>query len=101
MQLNLFETALAAALSAALTAPSSALSPIVGLRVRMPRGCQVCGSYVGTIGSSCGSHAARLTCECCIHRGWLGARETAFVIKIVSTFGCPITPIVVREWRHV
>jgi hypothetical protein len=83
LQLDLFEA----------TPPSS---PLIGQHVRLSRTCR-CGSNVATIGSSAGPHAARLRCsECGIHRGWMGSREVAFVTKIVSTFGCPATPIVIR-----
>jgi len=83
------------------SAPSSALSPIVGLKVRMPQRCR-CGSHIATIGSSSGPHEHRLDCaRCGTWCRWLGARDAAFITKIASTFGCPTTPIVVREWRHV
>jgi len=101
MQLDLFRTPSPSS-SAAITATSPALSLVIGLKVRMPRGCRACGDHVAIIGSSAGPHAARLTCsECGIHMGWLSARETAFITKIATTFGCPTTPIVVREWRHI
>jgi len=83
------------------SAPSSALSPIVGLKVRMPQRCR-CGSHIATIGSSSGPHEHRLDCaRCGTWCRWLGARDAAFITKIASTFGCPTTPIVVHEWRHV
>jgi hypothetical protein len=101
MQLDLFPSPSPPS-SSALTAPSSALSPIIEFWVQMPRGCRACGSNVAIVGSSCGPHAARLTCtECGIHAGWMGAREVAFITKIATTFGRPTTPIVAREWRHV
>jgi len=96
LQLDFFESS-----SSPPSAPSSIL-PIIGLRVQTSQDCRACGSNVATIGSSAGPHAARLNCsECGIHRGWMSAREAAFIAKIVSMFGCPTTPIVVREWRHV
>jgi hypothetical protein len=86
--------------SAALTTTSSA-SPIIGLKVQMPRACR-CGSRVAIIGSSSGPHEHRLDCaQCGTWCRWLGARDAAFITKIASTFGCPTTPIVVRERRHV
>jgi hypothetical protein len=89
MQLDFFESS-----SPPSATPSSSLSPIIGLRVRLPKPCSCCGD-IATIGSSAGPHAARLTCDGChSFRGWLGARETAFICQIVSTFGCPTTPIV-------
>jgi hypothetical protein len=82
------------------SAPSSS-SPIIGLRVTLPRACR-CGSHVATIGSSSGPHAHRLDCtQCGTWCRWLSAHEAAFLTKIASTFGCPTTPIVIREWRHV
>jgi hypothetical protein len=87
--------------SSALSTPSSALSPIIGLKVQMPRACR-CGSYVAIIGSSNGPHEHRLDCAWCgTWCRWLGARDAAFIAKIASTFGCPTAPIVIREWRHV
>jgi hypothetical protein len=82
------------------SAPSSNW-PIIGLKVRMPRSCR-CGSCVATIGSSSGPHEHRLDCaQCGTWCRWLGTRETVFITKIATTFGCPTTPIVLREWRHV
>jgi len=62
MQLDLFPS-LPPLSSSALTTPSSALSPIIGLRVQLSRGCRACGSNVATIGSSAGPHTARLNCS--------------------------------------
>jgi hypothetical protein len=86
--------------SAALTTTSSA-SRIIGLKVRMPQRCR-CGSHIATIGSSNGPHEHRLDCaQCGTWCRWLGARDAAFITKIATTFGCPATPIVIREGRHV
>jgi hypothetical protein len=100
VQLDLFPTPSPLS-SSALTTPSSALSLIIGLKVRIPQRCR-CGGYIAIIGSSNGPHEHRLDCaQCGTWCRWLGARDAAFITKIATTFGCPATPIVIREWRHV
>lgn len=92
LQLDLFESS-----SPPSSLPSS--SPIVGMKMQLPRPCPNCGGNIGVVGSSGGPHANRVTCESCsVFRRWLGQREADFIAKIVSTFGCPTTPIVVRDW---
>ena len=98
MQLDLFERRLVISSSSVLTAPPLAHSPIVGLRVQTSQGCRACGNNLAIIGSSAGPHAARLNCaECSMHAGWLGRREVAFITRIATTFGCPLTPIIFRQ----
>lgn len=77
--------------------PPSSSSPLLGLRVQLPRKCGNCGSYIATIGSSGGPHAARLTCsQCFTHNGWLGQEAADFVTAVAKKFGCPSSPIVLR-----
>jgi hypothetical protein len=98
MQLDLFERRLGMSSSSVLTAPPLAQSPILGLRVQTSQGCRTCGSNLAIVGSSAGPHAARLTCaKCSMHAGWLGRREVAFITRIATTFGCPLTPIIFRQ----
>ena len=98
MQFDLFERSPLLSSSSLLTAPPLALSPIIGLRVQTSQGCRACGSNLAIIGSSAGPHAARLNCaECSMHAGWLGRREVGFITRIVATFGCPLTPIILRQ----
>jgi hypothetical protein len=95
LQLDFFES------SSPLSSTPSSTSLIIGLRVRLPQACR-CGSYIATIGSSSGPHEHRLDCvQCGTWCRWLGARDAAFITKIATTFGCPATPIVIRERRHV
>jgi hypothetical protein len=95
MQLDFFESS-----SPLPSAPSA--SPIVGMKVQLQRAC-ACGSFIGVIGSSTGPHANRITCDACnVFRQWLGHREADFITKLATMFGCPMTPIIVRErGRHV
>jgi len=81
------------------TAPST--SPIVGLTVKLDRpGDRIapCHANLATVGSSRGPHHHALACsECGGHRGWLGAKETAFLVSVVNKFGAPTEPIVIRN----
>jgi hypothetical protein len=72
----------------ALEAPST--SPIVGLRVELPRACRACGSSIGVIGSGCGPHAARVRCyKCNTFCQWLSIREAIFIEEVARKFGRP------------
>jgi len=81
--------------------PSSpSASPIVGMKVQLSQTC-TCGSRLGVVGSSAGPHANRVTCDACnVFRQWLGHREADFIAEVSAKFGCPATPIVIREGRH-
>jgi hypothetical protein len=96
VQLDLFRPPPAPSSASALTTPSSALSPILGLKVQLQQTC-ICGSRLGVIGSSAGPHAHRITCDACpAFRQWLGHREAAFIAAISKKFGAPSSPIVIR-----
>jgi hypothetical protein len=98
MQLDLFERRPVISSSSVLAAPPLTHSRIIGLRVQTSQGCRTCGSNLAIIGSSAGPHAARLTCaECSMHAGWLGRRKVDFIARIAATFGCPLTPIILRQ----
>jgi hypothetical protein len=76
--------------------PSSAVSPIVGQRVQVPKPCPHCSSSIAVVGSSAGPHLHRLTCAACGgFCQWLGRREAEFIAAISARFGCPST-IVLR-----
>jgi hypothetical protein len=78
------------------SAPSSTM-PIIGMKVQLSQAC-TCGSRLGVIGSSAGPHANRVTCDACnVFRQWLGHREADFIAEVSAKFGCPTTPIIVRE----
>jgi hypothetical protein len=80
------------------SAPSSN-SPIIGLKVRMPRSCR-CGSHIALIGSSSGPHEHSLGCaQCGTWCRWLGHAEAHFICSISEKFGAPTTPIVLRPAR--
>jgi hypothetical protein len=92
-QLDLFDSPPLPPLPAA---PS--LSPILGLRVELPRPCPSCGSKIATIGSSCAMHGHRLDCTVCgaLCR-WFGRREADLLSAVSRKFGAPTSPIVLRE----
>jgi hypothetical protein len=77
------------------SAPSSTM-PIIGMKVQLSQAC-TCGSRLGVIGSSAGPHANRVTYACNVFRQWLGHREADFIAEVSAKFGCPTTPIIVRE----
>jgi hypothetical protein len=78
-----------------ITTPSS--SPI-GLIVILPKPCSNCGSDSAVVGSSRGPHHASLLCECCDrHRGWLSGTTYRFLSDVITNFGRPTEPILVRQ----
>ena len=73
--------------------------PVLGLKVVMPGACPKCGNHLGIIGPGTrkGAYVASLNCaRCCRHCGWLAKQEADFINKIISTFGRPTAPIVLR-----
>ena len=78
-----------------ITDPSN---PAFGLKVVMQSVCPKCRNRLAIIGPGEGPHTASLTCTRCRHaRGWLAKQETDFINKIISTFGRPTAPIVLRR----
>jgi hypothetical protein len=69
---------------------------LVGLHVILPGACRHCGSHAATIGAGKAMHKAALFCECGRHGGWMSNQSFNFVSEIVSRFGRPTEPIVVR-----
>lgn len=73
--------------------------PLVGLVVRLPDVCR-CGHDVARIGAPAGPHLAELRCTMCQHhRGWLPRIAHQFLLKTVTKFGRPDTPIAIRRGR--
>jgi hypothetical protein len=75
-------------------------SPLLGLRVRLDRPVdreRPCCRNIAVIHPGKGPHAGELTCtDCGQHRGWLSKTTAAWIVNIITRFGAPTTPIVVR-----
>jgi hypothetical protein len=73
----------------------------IGLKIRMDRPVdreRPCCLNVCTIGASRGPHAGELICaRCGHHRGWLSQTTARWIESVITRFGAPITPIVVRK----
>jgi hypothetical protein len=74
------------------TVSESTTTSLVGLAVNIPRICRTCQRpyrrpyTTVVIGSSCGPHAAGLTCRRCGHHmGWLSGETFRFIEKTVAT----------------
>ena len=73
-------------------------SRLFGLRVQMPTDCRHCGNRIAVIGRGKGPHFGELKCEAHGHHfGWLSKSTASWIATIVSKFGCPDTPIVLRR----
>jgi hypothetical protein len=76
-------------------------SPLLGLKVRLDRPVdreRPCCRNVCVIGAARGSHAGELVCTGCgQHRGWLSKPTAQWIEHVVTRFGAPTTPIVVRK----
>jgi hypothetical protein len=79
----------------------AAPSPLIGLRVKLDRPIdreQPCCCNVCIISGGKGPHAGALHCaHCGRHRGWLSKPTAAWIEHVVTRFGAPTTPIVVRK----
>jgi hypothetical protein len=72
-------------------------NPLLDLKVVLPDFCPKCRSGMAIIGPGKGPHVASLTCAGCRHhRGWLSKQKADFIKQIISTFGRPTEPIVIR-----
>jgi hypothetical protein len=75
--------------------------PLVGLRVKLDRPVdreRPCCKNICTIGPSKGPHAGELHCtDCGRHRGWISKSSAHWIESVISRFGAPSTPIVVRK----
>jgi hypothetical protein len=74
---------------------------LVGLTVKLDRPVdreRPCCHNVCTIGAGKGPHAGELICASCgRHRGWLSKPTAQWIEHVVTRFGAPTTPIVVRK----
>ena len=81
--------------------PTPTPDGIVGLKVKLDRPVdreRPCCRNVCVIGPSKGPHAGGLHCaDCGQHRGWLSKTTAQFIESVVSRFGAPTTPIIVRK----
>jgi hypothetical protein len=73
---------------------------LIGLRVKLDRPVdreRPCCLNICTIGAARGPHAGELICAGCgQHRGWLSQTTAQWIANVVTRFGAPTTPIVVR-----
>jgi hypothetical protein len=76
-------------------------SPLIGLKVRLDRPVdreRPCCRNICIIGPAKGPHAGELHCaDCGQHRGWLSKSTAQWIEHVVTRFGAPTTPIVVRK----
>jgi len=74
---------------------------LVGLKVKLDRAVDrehPCCRNVCIINAGKGPHAGELHCaDCGQHRGWLSQSTAQWIEHVVTRFGAPITPIVVRK----
>jgi hypothetical protein len=74
---------------------------LIGVRMKLDRPIdreRPCCLNVCTIGPASGPHAGELVCTGCgQHRGWLSKSTAAWIESIITRFGAPTTPIVVRK----
>jgi hypothetical protein len=89
---------------AAEIAPTKFGNPtLVGLQVKLD--CPVdrerpCCLNICTISPARGPHAGELVCAGCgQHRGWLSKSAAQWIEHVVTRFGAPTTPIVMRKSR--
>jgi hypothetical protein len=74
---------------------------LIGLKVKLDRPVdreRPCCRNICTISAGKGPHAGELTCTGCgQHRGWLSKSTAQWIEHVVTRFGAPTTPIVVRS----
>jgi len=74
---------------------------LIGLQVRLDRPVDrenPCCHNVCTIGPGKAQHAGELCCASCgRHRGWLSNSTAQWINSVVTRFGAPSTPIIVRK----
>jgi hypothetical protein len=74
---------------------------LIGLKVKLDRLIdreRPCCRNVCRIGVGKGPHAGELTCsDCGQHRGWLSKPTAKWLEAVVSKFGAPTAPIIVRR----
>ena len=76
---------------------------LVGLKVKLSRPIDVdhpCCRNVCTIFPGKAQHAGELRCtDCGQHRGWLSKPTAQWIEHVVTRFGAPTTPVVVRKFH--
>ena len=81
------------------------MSALVGLKLKLDRPVdreQPCCNNVCIIDAGEEPHAGALYCaDCGQHRGWLSKPTAAWIEHVVTRFGAPTTPIVVRKSEEV
>jgi hypothetical protein len=81
--------------------PPPAGGGLIGLKVKLDRPIdrdKPCCRNICIIGPGKGPHAYDLRCSVCDqHRGWLSKSTAQWIEHVISRFGVPTTPIVVRE----
>ena len=91
---NLFDTQLQPA------PQQTPASPLIGLKVRLDRPVdreRPCCHNICNIGPAKGPHAGELHCaDCGQYRGWLSKPTAAWIEHVVTRFGAPTAPIIVR-----
>jgi hypothetical protein len=74
---------------------------LVGLKVKLDRPVdreQPCCNNVCIINAGKQPHAGELRCaNCDQHRGWLSKPTAQWIESVITRFGAPTTPIVVRK----
>jgi hypothetical protein len=74
---------------------------LIGTKVKLDRAIdreRPCCRNICTIGAARGPHAAELVCsDCGQHRGWLSKSTAQWIETVLTRFGAPTTPIVVRK----
>jgi hypothetical protein len=78
--------------------------PLAGLRVKMGRPIdrdQPCCRNFCSIAPANEPHGGELICAGCgQHRGWLSKTTAHWIESVISRFGAPTTPIVVRAHTY-
>jgi hypothetical protein len=79
--------------------PGTSGSPLLALSVKIEHATACCSQpAIAMIGISAGPHFAELKCTACgAHRGWLSKRTAEMIEAIITKFGRPAEPIVIRR----
>lgn len=74
--------------------------PLIGLKVQLPRG----GHRHGNVAElHPGTHVNSYSLRCPVcgeHRGWLPKAAVPFLKKILASFGRPVEPLVLRNFKE-
>jgi len=81
--------------------PATDAGNLTGLKVKLDRPVdreRPCCRNVCNIGPGKGPHAGELLCSGCgRHRGWLSKETAKWIAAVVSKFGAPTAPMIVRK----